>query len=186
MPTPSRPPQSACPPVPGPAPAAKRIIFVVAGAKQSGKSTVAALFGRRLGTGYVESSAVINERLEDERGLARGTIAVARLGHPENWRTEQIAAGNAMSSAGTPPGLLCVQRGHRVIDGIRRGEELRLSVAEARRLGLSPLVVFVDRPGGRGAADNTEGPALRRQADATIVNDSTVEALAEQVDRLLV
>jgi hypothetical protein len=161
------------------------VVFVVAGAKQSGKSTVAALFGHRLGVEYVESSAVINERIEKERGLPRGTIAAARAQHHDNWRAEQIAVGNAMSAAGEPPGLLCVRRGYRVIDGIRRGKELRLSVEAARAAGRVPLVVFVDRPGGQGAADNTEGPALRAQADAMIINDSTMAALAEPVDTLL-
>ena len=83
-----------------------------------------------------------------------------------------------MAAAGQSPGLLCVQAGSRVIDGMRRVSEVRESCAEARKRGLMPIVLFVENP--RDAArvnDNSEGPGLRLLADAIIINDSSMTAL---------
>ena len=161
-----------------PALRARLAIFVVSGRPRSGKTTVSAIAAEFLGVSPVISSTVVNRRIEARMGLAPGTIAAERVLDPEHFRPELIAEGNAMAAAGMSPGLLCVQAGSRVIDGMRRVSEVRESCAEARKRGLIPIVLFVDNP--RDATrvnDNTESLGLRSIADVIISNDASVEHL---------
>jgi len=153
-------------------------IFVVSGRPRSGKTTVSAIAADFLGVQPVISSSAVSSRVEARLHLTPGTISAQRAIDPERFRPELIAEGNAMAAAGQSPGLLCVQAGSRVIDGMRRVSEVRESCAEARKRGLMPIVLFVENP--RDAArvnDNSEGPGLRLLADAIIINDSSMTAL---------
>ena len=84
-----------------------------------------------------------------------------------------------MSAEGTSPGVECVRRGYRVIDGIRRREELEAALAEVRAGGGRSLVLCVRRPNAPALADNTESAALEALADEVIVNDAGLDRLRE-------
>ena len=153
-------------------------IFVVSGRPRSGKTTVSAIAADFLGVKPVISSSAVSSRVEARLHLNPGAISAQRALDPELFRPELIAEGNAMAAAGQSPGLLCVQAGSRVIDGMRRVSEVRESCAEARKRGLIPMVLFVENP--RDAArvnDNSESTGLRLLADAIIINDSSMTAL---------
>ena len=147
------------------------VLFVVATAPQSGKSTAAGFFAQWLATPRVESSSMINERVERRLGLEPGTIVRVRRTSPATYRPELVDEGNRMAAEGMSPGLLCVLAGYRVIDGIRRGTELAASVVEARARGFEPFIVCVERAAGDHATDNTEAATLRSMADVVIQND---------------
>jgi hypothetical protein len=159
-------------------------VLVVALAPQSGKSTVAALAAERLGTEWRASSAPVVERLEAELGLAPGTIAAERALDHDRYRAELVALGDEMAGRGELPGVLCIEAGFRVVDGIRRAHELEATRAAARERGWRPLVLCVERP-GQELTDNTEADALRRAADLVIVNDGSLEELRRRVDAAL-
>ena len=152
-------------------------VFVVATAPQSGKSTVAAEAARLLETGWINSSAVIAERVERRLGLPYGYVAETRAADHEAFRPELIEEGDRMAAEGTSPGVECVRRGYRVIDGIRRREELEAAVAEVRAGGGRPLVLCVRRPDAPALADNTEAAALESLADRLLVNDAGLDHL---------
>ena len=160
-------------------------ILVVALAPQSGKSTVAAEASRLLGSPWINSSAVIAERLEQRLGLPKGRIAEARAVDHEAYRPALIEEGNRMSAEGTSPGVECVRRGYRVIDGIRRREELEAAVAEVRLRGGLPIVICVRRPHAPALADNTESAALAAQADVIIDNDGALSRLRRRTASVL-
>jgi hypothetical protein len=120
---------------------------------------------------------MILERAERRLDLEPGAILRARRSNPANYRPELVDEGNRMAAEGMSPGLLCVLAGYRVIDGIRRGEELAASIAEARHRGLEPFVVCVERAAGAHATDNTEAATLRAMADAVIKNDGRMAEL---------
>jgi hypothetical protein len=152
-------------------------ILVVALAPQSGKSTVATEAARLMGTTWINSSAVIAERLEQRLGLPAGRIAEARRLDHDAYRPALIEEGNRMAAEGTSPGVECVRRGYRVIDGIRRRDELEAAVAEIRARGGRSLVICVRRPDAPALTDNTEAAALAALADATIANDGSLTQL---------
>ena len=152
-------------------------ILVVALAPQSGKSTVATEAARLMGTTWINSSAVIAERLEERLSLPAGRIAETRKLDHEAYRPALIEEGNRMVAEGTSPGVECVRRGYRVIDGIRRRDELEAAIAEIRARGGRSLVICVRRPDAPALTDNTEAAALAALADATIANDGSLTQL---------
>jgi hypothetical protein len=160
-------------------------ILVVALAPQSGKSTVAAEASRLLGSPWINSSAVIAERLEQRLGLAKGQIAAARVIDHDAYRPALIEEGDRMAAEGTSPGVECVRRGYRVIDGIRRRTELEAAVAEIRRTQGHPIVICVRRPNAPALADNTEAVALAALADVIIDNDGPLSRLRRQTASVL-
>jgi hypothetical protein len=162
----------------GPALRARLAVFVVSGRPRSGKTTVSTIAAEFLGVAPVISSHQVNGRIETRLGLKPGTIIAERAIDPERFRPELIAEANAMAAAGMSPGLLCVQAGSRVIDGMRRVSEVRESCTEARRRGLIPIVLFVENPhDATRVNDNTESFGLRSIADAVITNDASVDHL---------
>jgi hypothetical protein len=152
-------------------------ILVVALAPQSGKSTVATEAARLMGTTWINSSAVIAERLEERLRLPAGRIAETRKLDHEAYRPALIEEGNRMVAEGTSPGVECVRRGYRVIDGIRRRDELEAAIDEIRARGGRSLVICVRRPDAPALTDNTEAAALAALADATIANDGSLTQL---------
>jgi hypothetical protein len=173
------------PPVKPLPPRAALCVFVVA-RPRAGKSTVAAAFERALGVPYIESSVVLNEILERDLHLPAGTIAAARAINSETWRPELVAAGNAALAVGAPAGLICVQRGFRIVDGIRKSKELHLAMAEARKRGLYPLTLFVESKRALGGPkDNTQALALLGLSHVVLHNDSTIAAMEVEVHRIL-
>ena len=159
-------------------------VLIVALAPQSGKSTVAALVAERLGTPWRASSAPVIERLEGELGLAPGTIARERALDHDRYRAELVALGDEMAERGELPGVLCVEAGFRVIDGIRREHELAATRDAARAKGWRTLILCVERP-GQQLTDNTEAEALRRAADLMLLNDGSLDDLRRRVDAAL-
>ena len=90
-----------------------------------------------------------------------------------------------MAAEGTSPGVECVRRGYRVIDGIRRREELEAAVAEVRARGGLPIVICVRRPNAPALADNTESAALAALADVIIENDGPLSRLRRRTSAAL-
>jgi hypothetical protein len=159
-------------------------VFVIGGTAKSGKTTVANYCAERLGTAAITSSSIIEPLVDAQLGLPRGTVARYRQIDRDAFRQALIETANALAERGEPPGLLCVKAGFRIVDGIRRVTELALAKAEAERLGLRPIVIFVERP-GMPIVDNTESDGLRAMADVEIVNDGDVTALRTKVDAAL-
>ena len=159
-------------------------VLIVALAPQSGKSTVAALVAERLQTPWRASSAPVIERLEGELGLAPGKIARERVLDHDRYRAELVALGDEMAERGELPGVLCVEAGFRVIDGIRREHELAATRDAARAKGWRTLILCVERP-GQQLTDNTEAEALRRAADLMLLNDGSLDDLRRRVDAAL-
>lgn len=160
------------------------VLFVVATAAQSGKSTVSRRIAERLGLPVGMTSAVISEQLEARLGLPAGSIAAARKNDPERYRAEIVAEGDGMRAAGRSPGEVCVDRGYRLVDGIRVASELAAAATAARERGMTPFVLCIERPGVH-PSDNTEPEALRAMADAVFDNDGSLERLYAQVETLL-
>jgi dephospho-CoA kinase len=157
-------------------------IFVVAGHPQTGKTEVAIAIGELLGTPAVSSSAVINGRVERRLRLPAGRIEQVRRRNPDHYRADLIAEGDAMTRAGQAPGVLCVEAGFHVIDGIRRKSELAASIAAAEQRGLRSVVIFVERSSSLNSnPDNSEGQALRAAADMIVYNDSDLNHLRDQI-----
>jgi len=157
---------------------------VVGLSPQSGKSTVAHQVARRLGTTWVESSAIIAARLETELGLPEGAIGRARALDHEAFRPELIALGDRMRAVGDHPGTICVAAGYRIVAGIRRAVELDRACLTAMGRGWRPLVIGVYRS-GIANTDNTEAAALKGRLDALLVNDGSLADLEVATDRLL-
>jgi hypothetical protein len=160
------------------------LVLIVATSEQAGKTTAAAECARLLGLPSASSSRPISAAVERKLGLAAGTIAAARAKDPEHYRRELIEEGDRMAAAGLTPGQACLREGYRIIDGIRRVAELEATCAEARAMGLRPLVICLSRP-GLAARDNTEVAGLRSMADAHISNDGTLDDLRAKVAEVL-
>lgn len=171
------------PPLPSPAASAigPRVLFVIATAAQSGKSTASRRLAARLGVEIGMTSAVISERLEQRLGLPVGSVAATRRRDPERYRAEIVAEGDAMRAEGRSPGEVCVDRGYRLVDGIRVASEIAAAMAAARERGLVPSVLCIERP-GEHPADNTEPEALRAMAERVIVNDGSIAHFHAQID----
>lgn len=165
--------------------ASELLVIVVATAPQAGKTTVAHHLAARLGTDHVASSSVVARRVERALELDPGTIAAARALDPDHYRPELIAEADAMREAGLHPGVLCVEAGYRVIDGLRTEAELDATIAAARAAGLRPFVVCVDRPIDGHPGDNTERDELLARADAILENRGSLADLLEAADRAL-
>jgi hypothetical protein len=169
--------------LPSPGRLGDQIIFVIATAAQSGKSTASRRLAERTGAEIGMTSAVISERLEQRLGLPNGSVSAARRRDPERYRAEIVTEGDAMRAEGRSPGEVCVDRGYRIVDGIRVASEIAAAISAARERGIVPTVVCIERPGVH-PVDNTEPTALRAMADRRIDNDAGVEALYMQIDRL--
>ena len=171
------------PPLPSPAAGAMgpRVLFVIATAAQSGKSTASRRLAARLGVEIGMTSAVISERLDQRLGLPVGSVAAARRRDPERYRAEIVTEGDAMRAEGRSPGEVCVDRGYRLVDGIRVASEIAAAMAVARERGLVPSVLCIERP-GEHPADNTEPEALRAMAERVIVNDRSIAHFHTQID----
>jgi len=161
------------------------VVLIVATTQQAGKSTAAQFLADRLGTTAMSTSAAIAERVEEQLGLPAGTIVATRAVSPEKFRPELIAEGDRMAAAGLAPGIVAVQRGHRVIDGIRREQELRDTIVQAERLfGRKPVVICLERPGST-SNDNTESAALRRLSDYVVQNDGSIRSFLGKLAQIL-
>lgn len=152
------------------------VIFVVALAPQSGKSTVARHLAEQLGVPWAASSWAVSRSLESRLDLPSGRIAADRVADHERWRPELIEEGDRMREAGDHPGAVCVREGYRVVDGIRSVIELQAARLEALKLGLRPTVLCIERP-GLAVSDNTDAAGLRAEADAILVNDGSLDEL---------
>ena len=161
------------------------LVIVVATAPQAGKTTVACHVALRLKVDHVPSSRVVVERVERALSLSPGTIVAVRTSSPETYRPELIAEADAMRAAGVYPGVLCVEAGYRIIDGLRTEAELDATLAAAAARGLHALVLCVDRPVGAHAPDNTERDRLLARADAVVRNTGSIKDLLASVDAVL-
>lgn len=160
-------------------------VFVVGGTERSGKTTVAARCAALLGTPAITSSAMLNPLVEKRLQLPRGTIAAARARDHNAYRSELIFETNRLAERGLSAGLLCVEAGYRVIDGMRRAAEVEQSLAAARARGWYPVILYVERKGMGKATDNTEASALQAMADAIIFNAGSLDDLYNETDRAL-
>lgn len=160
-------------------------VFLITGADADcGKSTTAAIVGRAVGCPVVSTSALIAADLERCRGLEPGTIARDRLVDRNAWRAELGEHGVRMASQGRGAATLAVQGGASVIEGCRRGRELTVALAAARRLGRVPFALHVVRR-GVPPTDNTEAVALARLASRVIWNVGTLDELERLVHRVV-
>ena len=148
----------------------KQIFFVVGTSEESGKTLVAEYLMRRFGVPTVSSSVVIEPRVDVLLGKPVGTVAEARKMWRDAYRQDLVDEGDRMRAAGHPPGVVCVRKGYRIIDGLRTGPELAASIDYARSIGLDPFVFCVDRH-GRPPIDNTDVAGLSALADTMIHND---------------
>lgn len=154
------------------------VVLIVATSQQAGKSTGAHFVAGMIDAPFISTSRVISERVEDKLDLERGIIPATRARDSEAYRQDLIDEGNRMDEEGQPAGVAALARGFRVIEGIRRADELRQTIAHAQRLyGQSPLVICIERPGGPALNDNTEAAGLKELADEVIANDGDFESL---------
>lgn len=161
------------------------VIFVVATAPQSGKTTVARLFSQLTGEEWAPSSRPVVERLERRLDLPAGTIDRIRSTDSERYRPELIEEGNRMAAEGLSPGLLSVRAGYAVIDGLRREKELAESRDEVLMSRRCCLIVCVVRPtDGEQTQDNTEAEGLLAQADTVLLNNGDLGQLTGKVQQL--
>ena len=150
----------------------KQIVFIVGASPQSGKTEASRIVARLLDTPAVGTSDVINEMLEKDLNLAAGTIRADRDRNPDKWRPELVAKGNWMADNGLTAGILALQRGYRVIEGVRRASELKEAIGYARSIsGLRPIVLCLIDPNAPARVnDNTEGESLIALSDRLIEN----------------
>jgi single-stranded-DNA-specific exonuclease len=151
---------------------AKQIVFIVGASPRSGKTEASRIVARLLDTPAIGTSDVINEMLEKDLDLAPGTIRADRDQNPDKWRPELVAKGNWMADNGLTAGILGLQRGYRVIEGVRRASELKEAIGYARTIsGLRPMVLCLIDPGASARVnDNTEGESLIALSDRLIEN----------------
>ncbi len=168
-------------------------MIIVSSGPQTGKSTARAAFARGLRLRGTSTSEVIAGVLEQERGLARGTVAAARAVDPELWRGALREVGDRIGAGPTPAIVRAIDIGFRVIDGCRRAGELDAGLRRAAQLGLTPVVVWIVGHNANPAqrfADNTEAALLRERATVELRNDGTLadleRAVAAQVAALSV
>ena len=162
-----------------------QVFFVIATRKQSGKSTAAKILAKFTGAKEIGTSAIINEIVEHEHDLPAGTIARARATDPEAYRPELIATGDLMDAQGRTVGVVALERGYRIIEGIRRTAELRKAIAYAQsHSSVPPYVICLENPDSSIPADNTEADGLRALADVVIPNNPKAGTLDELETRL--
>jgi single-stranded-DNA-specific exonuclease len=151
---------------------AKQIVFIVGASPRSGKTEASRIVSRLLDTPAIGTSDVINEILEKDLDLAPGTIRTDRDRNPDKWRPELVAKGNWMADNGLTAGILALQRGYRVIEGVRRAGELKEAIGYARSIsGLRPIVLcLLDPDAPARVNDNTEGESLIALSDRLIEN----------------
>ena len=136
---------------------------------------------------YSSFLGVQEKRLKQESSEEQAqqrTIARERALDHDRYRAELVALGDEMAERGELPGVLCVEAGFRVIDGIRREHELAATRDAARAKGWRTLILCVERP-GQQRTDNTEAEALRRAADLMLLNDGSLDDLRRRVDAAL-
>jgi hypothetical protein len=161
---------------------ARQVYIVISPYPRAGKSTAARMLATIIDGRSIGTSDVIAEVVEAERALAPGTIRAARDINPEDWRPELIAKGDWMADNGLTPGVVAVQRGYHVVEGVRRAAELSRTIAVVEQeTGRRPLVVCLIKPLADGEAgppsDNTEAAGLLALADVTVINDATLDDL---------
>jgi hypothetical protein len=164
----------------------KQFFFVIATRKQSGKSAAGKILGRLSGLPEIGTSTIISEIAEADHGLAAGTIRAARDRDPEAYRKELIATGNRMDDEGRPAGIIGLERGYRIVEGIRRVDELHQAIAYVREhAGSAPYIICLENPdASMDAADNTEAAGLRAAADVIISNNPKKGTLDELEEKL--
>jgi hypothetical protein len=160
--------------------AGELLVIILSSGPRTGKSTARVAFACGLGLGGTSTSDVIAAVLEQERGLAPGTVAADRVGDPAKWRSELREVGDRIGLGPRPAIVRAIDAGFRVIDGCRRAGELDAGLRHAAELGLAPVVVWI---AGREAvgADNTEATLLRERATVEIRNDGTLDDLKQAV-----
>jgi single-stranded-DNA-specific exonuclease len=162
-----------------------QVFLVIATRKQSGKSTAAKILAKLTGAREIGTSIIINEIVEKEHDLASGTIARARIDNPEAYRPELIATGNRMDDEGQTVGVVALTRGYRIVEGIRRTDELRKAIDYTRaHTGRAPFVICLENPDASVPADNTEAEGLRALADVVIPNNPKSGTLDELEGRI--
>ncbi len=167
------------------------LVIIVSSGPRTGKSTARAAFARGLRLRGTSTSEVIAGVLEQERGLARGTVAAARAVDPELWRGELREVGDRIGAGPTPALVRAIDIGFRVVDGCRRAGELDAGLRRAGELGLWPVVVWIagrEADATPGRTDNTEAARLRERATLEIRNDGTLadleQAISVQIEAL--
>lgn len=169
-------------------------VFLVIGEPQNGKSEVRKTISGLTSLKGASCSDVIYEKLAEHEGT---TVESLKIQPKESVRPRLIALGDWLCGKGGPeaahayPRLASFRRhpsalvmtlfesGHRIIDGIRRREELGAAIEMIASAGHQPAVLFVDRPGINRVPDNTEH--LRDMADVTIVNNGSKLDLGNKV-----
>jgi hypothetical protein len=160
------------------------LVTILSAGPQTGKSTARTRFALELGLRGTSTSNVIAAVLEQERGLAPGTVEADRELDHERWRSELREVGDRIGAGPAPAIVRAIDAGYRVIDGCRRVAELDAGLQRAAELGLTPVVVWIGGRTGdapRGGGDNTEASLLRERATLVIQNDGTLADLEREV-----
>lgn len=166
------------------------VIFFI-GPVGNGKSEARKIACEITGLDGASCSDVIDAFIAARRKI---DVAEWRKLPKEERRPVQIAAGDFLTGKGRmeelpvdstidkeffriPSGLIRVlfHHGTRVIDGVRRRQELGEARAHLEWLGIRSVVIWVERPGAPVIPDNTE--LTRDDADEHIVNDGNLAAL---------
>ena len=117
--------------------------FFVVGLPDSGKEIAANLLAHFIQAPRASSSSIVYDVLAAQRGIPRWELEASPK---SEIRAELERVGDTLCEA-DPAALVAplLRRGARVIHGIRRRTELCAARAEAIQMGLSPVVVWLDR-----------------------------------------
>lgn len=175
-------------------------IFFFIGPPQHGKTEARKLAAEITGLQGASCSDVIHAFLA---ARMNSTVEKWRAQDKEKRRAAEIEAGdflcghigtlNLVAFDGTvdddfyrcPSGLIrpLVQRGIRLIDGVRRRIELADAVNHLDWNGIPSVTIWVERPGAPNIKDNTE--LTREHATEHIVNDGDLAQLRASVRAVL-
>ena len=147
--------------------------FFIIGQYGAGKSLFGELIASGVGVPRASTCYIVYEELARQRGVQRWELESCPK---EEILGDLVRVGNALCDV-DPSALVAplLERGVRVIDGIRRPGELKAARQAARACGLWPIVVWVDRH--TSVKDNTEVTAA--DADYVISNHADVAHLAK-------
>jgi len=152
------------------------LIFIITGLPGHGKTTLAATlacaFDLKMGSTSDPIFQLLAQRLASNTGMGLDEAEqILRTANKEILRPTLVRYGNQMV-LGDPSALvqMLIARDCRIIDGVRRKQELNEALKYIVEQGFTPVVIWVQRmPPPERIHDNTEVCGL--DADHVVTND---------------
>lgn len=160
-------------------------IIISSEGTRSGKTELRKFLGRVLGVRHGSTSDIITPRYAHMVGIPPWLVLFEREKNPHAHREGLIAEGDLMREEGRPPGLVALQTGYQVVDGVRDPREVRMIHEWAATTWSHVVHLHIVGRRDTQVVDNTDAEGLLDTGPHVLRNSGSLDQLFTRALRLV-